>query len=118
MTTPLDGCKVGYGRPPLKTRWKKGQSGNPRKKPKRQESALDIIDRLLLSPTELTLNGEHVTVSNLQAVLLQLQQKELSGSARASRILLKYREFASRTAERRLEVVFVDNEYPHLSRHE
>ena len=29
MSPPQNDDDVGYGRPPKKTRWKKGQSGNP-----------------------------------------------------------------------------------------
>src|SRR5580698_435584 len=98
MTTPPpdDDEKVGYRRPPHGTRWKKGQSGNPGKKPRPEESVVDLVDRLLLQEVRLTLNGEVKTVSALEAIVSQLQLKEMAGSARASKILLKYRAFASR----------------------
>jgi hypothetical protein len=48
MIAPPDDYKVGYRRPPQETRWKKGQSGNPRRKPKRTESMVDMVDRLLI----------------------------------------------------------------------
>jgi hypothetical protein len=50
MTDPLDDDGVGYGRPPKHTRWKKGQSGNLRKKPRQpkpSEGMIGVIDRLL-----------------------------------------------------------------------
>jgi Family of unknown function (DUF5681) len=106
-----DEYPVGYGRPPLKSRWKKGQSGNPRKKPKRQETAVGLIDKLLLSPVKLTVNDEPQTITALGAIVLQLQLKEMSGNARASRVLLKYKEFASQHTERRVELIFVDGDY-------
>jgi hypothetical protein len=98
--------KVGYGRPPLKTRWKKGESGSPRKKPQRQESIVETVDRLLLSPVKLALNGETKRVSALEAIVSQLQLKEMSGNARASRILLKFRAFASQHAEKQFQLIF------------
>lgn len=46
-----DSDKVGYGRPPRKTRFKKGQSGNPRGRPRRMEpvdpSLNDTLQRVL-----------------------------------------------------------------------
>ena len=100
MTTPPPhDYKIGYGRPPLETRWKKGQSGNPPKKLKRAESGVDLIDRLLLSQVKLTLNGEVKRVTALEAIISQLQLMEMSGSARASRILPKYRAFATSMPE-------------------
>ena len=111
MTTPPpDDYKVGYGRPPLETRWKKGQSGNPPKKPKRAESGVDMIDRLLLSQVKLTLNGEVKKVTALEAIISQLQLMEMSGIARASRILLKYRAFASQHAGKHFQLIFKDSE--------
>jgi hypothetical protein len=111
MTSPPDDDKVGYGRPPQKTRWKKGQSGNPRNKPKAAESIVDMVDRLLLSRVTLTLNGEAQNVTALEAIVSQLQLKEMAGNARASRILLKYRAVASQQAERQFQMLYIENEY-------
>jgi hypothetical protein len=111
MTSPPEQYKVGYGRPPLKTRWKKGESGNPRRKPKRAESIVDMVDRLLLSQVKLTLNGEVKNVTALEAIVSQLQLKEMSGNPRASRILLRYRAFASQHAEKQFQLIFVESEY-------
>jgi hypothetical protein len=111
MITPPDDDKVGYGHPPRNRRWKKGQSGNPRNKRKRQTTTLEIIDRLLLAPVMLTLDGETKAVSSLEAIVTQLQRREMSGSARASKILLKYKQFATRHMNKQLQLVFVDTEY-------
>jgi hypothetical protein len=110
VTAPPDDDKVGYGRPPRKSRWKKGQSGNPRRKPQRSESILEMIDRLLLSPVTSTLNGETKRISALEAIISQLQLKEIAGSSRASRILVDYRELATQQAEKQVRLVFVDDE--------
>jgi len=110
VTIPPDDYKVGYGRPPLETRWRKGESGNHRKKPRRQETIVEMLDRLLLSPVNITLNGETKRVPSLEAIISQLQVKEMSGSASASRILLKYRAFASQHAEKEFQLIFVDGQ--------
>jgi Family of unknown function (DUF5681) len=104
--------EVGYGRPPRETRWKKGQSGDPRhRKPKRLESTVAIIDRLLLTPVQISLNGETKKASALEAIVFQLLQKAMSGRGRAIRALLKYQEFANRNLERKLELTFVESDY-------
>ena len=110
MTAPPDNDQVGYGRPPLKSRWKKGQSGNPRKKPRRPESIVEMIDRLLLSAVTFTLNGEAKRGTALEAIVSQLQLKEMAGSSRASRILVDYRELANQHAEKQIQLVFVEDE--------
>jgi hypothetical protein len=110
MTAPPDEDKVGYGHPPPKSRWKKGQSGNPHKKPRRPESIVEIIDRLLLSAVTFTLNGETKRGTALEAIVSQLQLKEMAGSSRASRILVDYRELANQHAEKQIQLVFVEDE--------
>ena len=103
---------AGYGRPPTTTRWKKGQSGNPRRRyPARSRSTVEMIDRLFLRPVEITVNGETQRVTTLEAILLQLWMKEVAGNQRALSVRLKYQEFARQHTETRLEVTFTDSEY-------
>jgi hypothetical protein len=112
VSEPSDDYRVGYGRPPLETRWRRGQSGNGRRRrPKPPESLVATIDRLLFTPLQVTLNGETKNVSALEAIILQLVQKSMAGNGRASRILLKYQEFANRNTEKKLELTFADNDY-------
>jgi hypothetical protein len=103
---------VGYGHPPQETRWKKGQSGNPRRRyPARSRSSVEIIDRLFLKPVDITVNGETKRVTTLEAILLQLWMKEVAGNQRALRVRLKYQEFARQHSEPRLEITFTDSDY-------
>jgi hypothetical protein len=114
MSTPSDGYKVGYGHPPLETRWKKGQSGYSRKakaKPQPTETTLAVIDQLLVGPVQIVMNGETKKMSALEAILFQLLQKSLSGDKKAQRALREYEEFANRNQAAQFEIVFVDNEY-------
>jgi uncharacterized protein DUF5681 len=112
MIAPPDDVEVGYGRPPLHTRWKKGQSGDPRKrKPKRPETTVDLLDRLLTSNVAITFNGEPRTVTTLGAIVLSALQKAISGDMRALSTLAKYQEFAARNGDRKLELIFADNHY-------
>jgi hypothetical protein len=112
MTLPQDDDGVGYGRPPRKTRWKKGQSGNPQRQyPARSKSTVELIDRFFLKPVEVTVDGETKVISTLEAIVMQLWLKEVLGDQRALKVRLKYQEFAKQNSEPRLEVIFVDNEY-------
>jgi hypothetical protein len=104
--------KIGYGKPPRHTRWKDGQSGNPKRQyPRRVETTVELIDRLLLKPVEITVGEKSRKVTALEAILFRLLQKELVGDARALKIRLKFEEFARRYLKPRFETVFVDNEY-------
>jgi hypothetical protein len=107
-----DDGPTGYGNPPKEYRWRKGQSGNSRQqKAKPPESMVAVIDRLLGAPVLMTINGEAKKITNLEAIVFQLLQKEMAGNQQAARTLLKYREFASRNIKKRLEITFVDNPY-------
>jgi Family of unknown function (DUF5681) len=112
MSARSEDDRVGRNRPPRKTRWKKGQSGNVRKqKPKRPESALAVVDRLLLAPTPIKLDGEARRIAAIEAIVFQLLRKAMSGNAKAFRVLLKYKQFANQSMKKKLDLAFVDNAY-------
>jgi Family of unknown function (DUF5681) len=112
MNAPSDDYQVGYGRPPRETRWKKGQSGDPRKrKRKPREGATATIERLLLDPVSLTIDGESKRVSTLEAIVLLLLQQTMAGKLRAARILTKYRNFAHQNMDWALDLTFVESAY-------
>ena len=79
----MSGYKVGYGRPPKASQFKKGQSGNLRGRPRgRRNLATDLAAEL----------GEHVTVredgrprrvSKQRALIKSLMAKALGGDVRA-----------------------------------
>jgi hypothetical protein len=112
MIPPQNDDEVGYGRPPRHTRWEKGQSGirKPRR-PARPKSVVEIIDMMFLKRVKVTVNGETKMLSTLEAILLQLWLKEVSGNRRALNVRLKFQEFARQNSKPNLETVFVDSEY-------
>jgi hypothetical protein len=77
--------KVGPGRPPLHTRFKKGQSGNPGGRGNRQLSAL--LADALNEPVFVTIDGERRKVTKREAVVLQLVNKSTSADLRATKML-------------------------------
>jgi len=112
MSSDGDDDKPGYGKPPKHTRWKEGESGNPlRRYPRRVETTVELIDKLLLKPVEITVGEKSRKVTTLEAILFRLWQKEAAGDTRALKIRLKFQEFARQHTKPRIETVFVDNEY-------
>ncbi|GAA4028957.1 hypothetical protein GCM10022281_05070 [Sphingomonas rosea] len=80
--------QVGYGRPPTATRFQKGQSGNPRGRP-RKASGSDIpYDSLLGQMVTIREDGRQRRVTAAEAFLLHLTKKGLSGDSAAARASL------------------------------
>ena len=84
-----DDDEVGYGKPPKATRFKKGQSGNPKGRPKGSRNFKTDVKATLEAPVQLKEKGRVKTVSTQRAALLRLREKALSGNARALDRLLE-----------------------------
>ena len=57
--TESDHTRVGYGRPPYETRFRPGQSGNPKGRPRRIPTMQETLEKLLGEQIELR-EGERV----------------------------------------------------------
>ncbi|MBU3888571.1 DUF5681 domain-containing protein [Methylosinus sp. KRF6] len=80
--------KVGYRRPPLHTRFKPGQSGNPRGRPKGAKN-IDMLCRSLLSrKVTIQENGGRRKVTAVEAIVLATIQRAVRGDNRAAKIML------------------------------
>ena len=72
--------EVGYKRPPQHTQWKKGQCGNPKREYKRApKGTVALIDAAFEARIDIVENGASRRVSVLEAILIQLWIKEMSG---------------------------------------
>ena len=104
-TSPED---VGYGRPPTATRFKKGQSGNPRGRPRarRREIPYDFLLGQMVTIRE---DGRERRVTAAEAFLLQLTKKGLQGDGASARASLAAIEAARAThsAEQQVPVRLV-----------
>lgn len=88
MDGPDDDGGVGYKQPPHHSRFRKGQSGNPRGRPRGtgvRSAAEKVLDRMVTA----TVDGERRRVPLTEALVLQMAQKALGGDHRASRELLR-----------------------------
>jgi hypothetical protein len=75
--------EVGRGRPPRHSRWRKGQSGNPRGRPKGARNFKSDLEEVLSSPVTINEGGRQKKVSVQLATLLRLGEKALKGDIRA-----------------------------------
>ena len=75
-----------YRKPPLHTRFKKGQSGNPRGRPKKNLAAL--LAAALNEKVTATVDGKRKQVTKREAVITQLVNKSASAELRATKMLI------------------------------
>lgn len=82
------GYEVGYGRPPLATRFRPGQSGNPQGRPKGRRNLATALNAELNTRVTIQENGRKRTITKLQAAVKQLVNKAASGDPRSMQLLL------------------------------
>ena len=81
--------RVGYGRPPLATRFRPGQSGNPRGRPKGARNLSTVIASALSERVAVTENGRRRRITKLEAAIKQLVNRAAAGEARATALLIQ-----------------------------
>ena len=79
--------EVGYGKPPRSTRFKKGQSGNPRGRPRRDTSLDASIERRLDRLVPIERDGRRETVTLRELGIIKLIRKALQDDQRALRFV-------------------------------
>jgi hypothetical protein len=75
-----------YRKPPLHTRFKKGQSGNSRGRPKKNLPALLVA--ALNEPVFVTTNGRRRKITKREAVITQLVNESAGANLRATKMLI------------------------------
>ena len=90
---------VGYGRPPRRTRFRPGQSGNPRGRPKGARSTGTIVTGVLNKKVSLTSAGQQRQVPLKEAIVLRMAEAALKGDLKAAAALFSLAERAAQAAD-------------------
>lgn len=83
---------VGYGRPPMSTRFKPGQSGNPKGRPRGTRNLRTDLEEELHSSLVVHENGKSRRISKQRATVKVLLEKALKGDIRAIDLLISLRQ--------------------------
>jgi Family of unknown function (DUF5681) len=84
MKKPSDrSYEVGYAKPPLHTRFRKGQSGNPKGRGKGTKNFATIFMKAMSQPVTITENGKRRKISKLDAAVTQLANDAARGDKKA-----------------------------------
>ena len=79
--------EIGYGKPPRKTQFQKGKSGNPRGRPRGSRNSSTLMKKALSDKVAVRENGRTRTISKLQAIITQTVNKAATGDHRAREFL-------------------------------
>ena len=82
--------EVGYKRPPRHTRFKRGQSGNPKGRPRIGKQIASILKKALHQKVIVNEQGRQRKISMLEAIFAQLVTKAARGDHRAMQLLMLY----------------------------
>lgn len=79
---------VGYGKPPVATQFRKGQSGNAKGRPKGSLNLKTEFERAMRAPVLVVENGVRKSIPKFEAIFAQLINKAASGDPKAIRLAL------------------------------
>ena len=80
--------EIGYGRPPAASQFKKGQSGNPKGRPRvRGKSVGELFLARLGDPVTVTSGGRDKTITTAEALLINQVNRAIKGDPKALRAM-------------------------------
>jgi hypothetical protein len=83
---------VGYAKPPEKFRFKKGQSGNPKGRPKKSRNLNTLLDDELNSTLSVREGDRERRLSKREAIIKRMVQGALGGDIRQLQFLFRHLE--------------------------
>ena len=91
--------EVGYGKPPCQTRFRKGQSGNPKGRTAGDKNISTLLSEALNEHVIITENGGRRKISKRQAVIKQIVNQAVKGDWRVAKLLFDIQQENERRTE-------------------
>ena len=79
---------VGYGKPPLHSRFQKGRSGNPKGRPRGRRNMSTLLSDALNGSVIVVENGRRKKITKREAIVTQLVNKSASADLEATQMVL------------------------------
>lgn len=96
---PKNKSEIGYGRPPVHTQFKPGQSGNRRGRPKFPRDIEAVARRALNKKAIVTVQGRRRRLTKLEITFDQLANKSASGDIQAALAITKLMGYPKKKIE-------------------
>ena len=84
--------KIGYGRPPKHTKFKPGQSGNTRGRPRKSKNLDDLIERELDKTIKIKEDGATKSITKREALVTQMVNGAIKGGAKPLQLMIAHLE--------------------------
>lgn len=81
---------VGYGKPPSKTQFKPGKSGNKKGRPKGSKNLSAVMEKELNDRVPITENGREKRLSKLEVAVKQLVNKAAGGDGKSLQTIINF----------------------------
>lgn len=85
---PIGDYDVGFGKPPLHTRFQSGASGNPRGRPKGSKNLKSIARKVMNTKVPVRENGKVRLISKAEALVMTVFNRGLAGNDACARTSL------------------------------
>lgn len=95
---------VGYKRPPRETRFKAGQSGNPKGRPTGSRAVGTLLRDILQQKIRVTENGRQRRLPAIEVMLRKLMNEAMGGDQHAIKLLLTLADRYAASPETKIEL--------------